>query len=162
VIHNLLGCGLNVLNIQPITSLAQLQGAAQTNILSIERTAASVISKFESMWAIFTYGGVSFDPFMDLYLKRWIHSFVFWISTCRSATTYASSLFFDRDQVVTLTTTTPHRQVRVVGITEDHGLLRTIPEWSGTGRFGSTVEYVDLQPDGNSFDLMANLIKSKT
>lgn len=62
---------------------------------------------------------------------------------------------------MTLTTTTPHRQVRVVGITKDHGLLRTIPELSGT-RFGSTVEYVDLQPDGNSFDLMANLIKSKT
>lgn len=64
--------------------------------------------------------------------------------------------------MVTLTTTTPHRQVRVVGITKDHGLLRTIPESSGTGRLGSTVEYVDLQPDGNSFDIMANLIKSKT
>jgi len=57
---------------------------------------------------------------------------------------------------------TPHRQVRVVGITEDHGLLRTIPERSETRRFESIVEYVDLQPDGNSFDLMANLIKSKT
>ena len=64
--------------------------------------------------------------------------------------------------MVTLTTTTPHRKVRVVGITKDYGLLRTIPEWSGAGRFGSTVEYIDLQPDGNSFDLMANLIKSKT
>ena len=63
---------------------------------------------------------------------------------------------------MTLTTTTPHRQVRVVGITKDHGLLRTIPERSGTDRFGSAVEYFDLQPDGNSFDLMANLIKSKT
>ena len=64
---------------------------------------------------------------------------------------------------MTLTTTTPHRQVRVVGITKDHGLLRTIPERNGPGRVGSSrVEYVDLQPDGNSFDLMANLIKSKT
>lgn len=65
---------------------------------------------------------------------------------------------------MTLTTTIPHRQVRILGITEDHGLLRTIPERSGLGRFGSMVdvEYVDLQPDGNSFDLMANLIKSKT
>ena len=101
---------------------------------------------------------------MDLYLKRWIHSFVFCFSSiCCSATlTHHIFFFFDRDQVVTLTTTIPHRQVRVVGITEDHGLLRTIPERSGTGRLGSTVEYVDLQPDGNSFDLMANLIKSKT
>ena len=63
---------------------------------------------------------------------------------------------------MTITTTTPHRQVRLLGITEDHGLLRTIPERSGLGRFGSTtVEYVDLRPDGNSFDLMANLIKAK-
>jgi hypothetical protein len=83
---------------------------------------------------------------------------LFIFSSCRSALIIS----FDRDQVVTLTTTTPHRQVRVVGITKDHGLLRTFPEWSGTGRFGSTVEYIDLQPDGNSFDLMANLIKSKT
>ena len=102
---------------------------------------------------------------MDLYLKRWIHSFVYSLFFYLSFShTYTSSFFsfFDRDQVVTLTTTTPHRKVRVVGITEDYGLLRTIPEWSGTGRFGSTLEYVDLQPDGNSFDLMANLIKSKT
>lgn len=63
---------------------------------------------------------------------------------------------------MTLTTTTPHRQVRVIGITGDHGLLRTIPEGRGPGRLGSAVEYIDLQPDGNSFDLMANLIKSKT
>lgn len=154
-----------MLNLQPMTSLTQLQGAAQTNVISIERTAASVISKFESMWAIFTHGGVSFEPFMDLYLKRWIHSFVYSLFFYLSFShTYASSFFssFDRDQVVTLTTITPHRKVRVVGITEDYGLLRTIPEWSGTGRFGSTLEYVDLQPDGNSFDLMANLIKSKT
>jgi biotin---protein ligase len=161
-----------VLNLQPMTSLAQLQGAAQTNPLSMEGTVASVISKFESMWATFIHGEASFEPFMDLYLKRWIHSFV----SCFSylpfiyLTSYFTSLFsfcffgFDRDQLVTVTSTTPHRQVRVVGITEDHGLLRTIPERSGTGRFGSTstVEFIDLQPDGNSFDLMANLIKSKT
>jgi biotin--protein ligase len=95
VIHHVLGCGLNVLNLQPMTSLAQLQVAAQTNKLSIERTAASVISKFESMWTMFTHGEVSFEPFMDLYLKRWIHSFVlFFSNTCRSATTYASTFFF--------------------------------------------------------------------
>jgi hypothetical protein len=80
------------------------------------------------------------------------------VPAVQSQLTLQFSLSFDRDQVVTLTTSTPHRQVRVVGITEDHGLLRTIPELSGRGR----LEYVDLQPDGNSFDLMANLIKSKT
>ena len=40
----------------------------------------------------------------------------------------------NRDQEVTLTTVTPHRKVRIVGITPDHGLLRTLPErdaWAG-------------------------------
>ena len=108
-------------------------------------------------------------------IVRAIHGFVFeavdtfvrflsFFSSLPFSQSYTSSFHScNRDQVVTLTTTTPHRQVRVVGITKDHGLLRTIPESSGTGRFGSlTMEYVDLQPDGNSFDLMANLIKSKT
>ena len=62
-----------------------------------------------------------------------------------------------RDQEVTLTTVTPPRKVRIIGITPDHGLLRTLPE---PGRAGS-VEYIDLQPDGNSFDLLAGLIKTK-
>ena len=44
--------------------------------------------------------------------------------------------------------------VRISVITPDHALLRTVPE-SGTG-------FIDMQPDGNSFDLMAGLIKSKT
>ena len=58
----------------------------------------------------------------------------------------------------------PHKVVRIEGITLDHGLLRTIPERSGipSARRGDDVEYIDLQPDGNSFDLMLNLIKSKT
>ena len=69
--------------------------------------------------------------------------------------------WINRDQEVTLTTVTPHRKVRIVGITPDHGLLRTLPErdaWAGA----QGVEYIDLQPDGNSFDLMAGLIKTKT
>jgi biotin--protein ligase len=72
----------------------------------------------------------------------------------------------NRDQRVLLTTTNPHTPVRIVGITADHGLLRTVPErrtnfdpWT-SWRNGET-EYIDLQPDGNSFDLMAGLIKTK-
>lgn len=61
-----------------------------------------------------------------------------------------------RDQLVTITSTMPHRAVRIVGITEEHGLLRTIPE-----RGGGTQQFIDLQPDGNSFDLMSGLIMSK-
>jgi biotin--protein ligase len=58
------------------------------------------------------------------------------------------------DQLVTLTTVSPPQRVRILGITPDHGLLRTLPE---AGQGG----YIDLQPDGNSFDLMEGLIKAK-
>ncbi|KIM41443.1 hypothetical protein M413DRAFT_445443 [Hebeloma cylindrosporum] len=128
------GCGLNVLNLPPITSLAQLQPGARER-LSVEKTAAAIMAKFEPMWTVFTQNSGSFAPFMDLYLKRWLHS----------------------DQLVTLTTTTPHTAVRIVGITHDHGLLRTTPERPALGS-----EYIDLQPDGNSFDIMAGLIKAKS
>lgn len=53
-----------------------------------------------------------------------------------------------------MATVTPPQQVRILGITADHGLLRTIPE-RGAG------DFIDLQPDGNSFDLMEGLIKAK-
>lgn len=62
-----------------------------------------------------------------------------------------------RDQPVTVTTVNPPRKVRIVGITPNHGLLRTMPERLEGGK----VEYIDLQPNGNSFDLMAGLIKTK-
>ncbi|KAI0080436.1 hypothetical protein K474DRAFT_1689244 [Panus rudis PR-1116 ss-1] len=66
------------------------------------------------------------------------------------------------DQVVTITTSTPHRRVRIAGITPDHGLLRTIPErdaWISRANGGE--DFIDLQPDGNSFDLMSGLIMTK-
>jgi len=59
-----------------------------------------------------------------------------------------------RGQTVTLTTTTPHTTVRIVGISPDYGLLRTEPLGGG--------QYIDLQPDSNSFDMMKGLIKTKT
>ena len=65
---------------------------------------------------------------------------------------------------MTLTTVDPPIPVRIVGITHDHGLLRTIPErtgWGSSARRGAYDEYIDLQPDGNSFDIMKGLIKSK-
>ncbi|EMD37081.1 hypothetical protein CERSUDRAFT_114980 [Gelatoporia subvermispora B] len=135
----IIGCGLNVLNPPPITSLQQMVPPDMDTKLSIERTAAVIMAKFEEMWVTFLTNRGSFAPFMDLYLERWLHS----------------------DQLVTLTTTNPPQQVRIVGITPNHGLLRTMPErdgWSG----GGTGEFIDLQPDGNSFDLMAGLIKSKS
>ncbi|KAJ7130280.1 biotin-ligase [Mycena epipterygia] len=136
-----IGSGLNVLNPPPITSLSQLLPPDDDHQLSMERTAAAILVKFEGMWSVFVRGKGSFEPFMDLYLQRWMHS----------------------DQLVTLTTSVPHQMVRIAGITSDHGLLRTVPErtgWSGGG--SSEYGFIDLQPDGNSFDLMAGMIKTKS
>ena len=81
-----------------------------------------------------------------------------------------------RNQEVTLTTTEPNMRLKILGITPDHGLLRCTPlnshktiyerdDYSDdrTTRMGKKVDsgYVDLQPDGNSFDLMSGLIKRK-
>jgi biotin---protein ligase len=54
---------------------------------------------------------------------------------------------------------TPPKAVRITGITSDYGLLRTLPE--RTGWSSGNEGFIDLQPDGNSFDIMAGLIKSK-
>ncbi|KAJ7792651.1 class II aaRS and biotin synthetase [Mycena olivaceomarginata] len=135
-----IGSGLNVLNPPPITSLSQLLPPDDDHHLSMERTAAAILAKFDRMWSVFVQGRGSFEPFMDLYLRRWMHS----------------------DQLVTLTTSVPHQQVRIMGITPDHGLLRTLPERTGWPSGGSLdYGFIDLQPDGNSFDLMAGMIKSK-
>ncbi|KAK1228489.1 biotin holocarboxylase synthetase [Marasmius sp. AFHP31] len=132
-----IGCGVNILNPAPIFSLSQLQ-AQSNNPLSMERTMAAIMARFEKMWGVFVAGRGDFTPFMDLYLDRWLHS----------------------DQLVQLTTVSPPAQARICGITPDHGLLRTLPE--RTGWSTSHEGFIDLQPDGNSFDLMAGLIKSKS
>ncbi|KAG8855120.1 biotin holocarboxylase synthetase [Tulasnella sp. 330] len=132
------GCGLNVLNPFPTTSLSQLLSPQDASALTLEHVAATILPVFEQMWGTFLARGGTFEPFVDLYLQRWLHS----------------------DKIVTLTTTTPHREVRVVGITPDYGLLRTVPTSGGESMWGGP-EYIDLQPDGNSFDMMAGLIRLK-
>ncbi|KAK7440249.1 biotin holocarboxylase synthetase [Stygiomarasmius scandens] len=104
----------------------------------MEKTAAAIMCKFEKMWHTFVEGRGSFAPFIDLYLERWLHS----------------------DQLVLLTTFNPPKSVRICGITLDHGLLRTLPERAGWPSEDNS--FIDLQPDGNSFDLMAGLIKTKS
>ncbi|KAG8216062.1 class II aaRS and biotin synthetase [Butyriboletus roseoflavus] len=132
-----IGCGLNILNEPPIGSLAQLEaltrGQGVPSTLTVERVTAAVLTKFERIWNLFLdEESEGFRPFMDRYTSSWLHS----------------------GQIVTLTTTTPHTTVRIVGITPEHGLLRTEPLSGG--------RYIDLQPDGNSFDLMKGLIRTKT
>ena len=71
-----------------------------------------------------------------------------------------------------MTTITPPQRVKIVGITPDFGLLRTLPigetsghggwGYGGYGEFHKSSQFIDLQPDGNSFDIMAGLIKYKS
>lgn len=119
----------------------------------MERTAAVVLTKFESLWSTFISNRGSFEPFMDRYLDSWLHSWVVKCFECKRVLTSSFS-----DQVVTLTATTPHQRVRIAGITSDYGLLRTIPEGGG---YGASQGFIDLQPDGNSFDLMSGMIMTK-
>lgn len=120
--------------------------------MTMERTAATIMATFEPMLNTFISERGSFSSFMDLYLERWLHSFVLVSSLLRVQLISC----IDSDQAVTITSVNPHRPVRIVGITEDFGLLRTVPERRNRGE-----EYIDLQPDGNSFDLMSGLIMSK-
>lgn len=80
------GCGLNVFNEQPMTSLVQLprntpNGNKRRANLSIERTAAVILAKFEEMWTEFIAAKGSFELFLGAYLKRWMHSYVFFYIT---------------------------------------------------------------------------------
>ena len=43
----------------------------------MERTLAAIMAHFEPMWKTFVAARGSFEPFMDLYLDRWLHSYVF-------------------------------------------------------------------------------------
>ncbi len=43
----------------------------------MERTLAAIMTRFERMWVDFLHNRGSFEPFMDLYLERWLHSCVF-------------------------------------------------------------------------------------
>lgn len=177
------GTGINVLNALPTTSLSQLHSLlagrspeSAINPPTMESTFAKIMNAFEVKWEQFIEEK-GFDGFMDEYLGRWLH---------RLALLHYHNVFpaniLGSNQEVTLTTTEPHTRLRILGITPDYGLLRCLPLDKPTtkapsgltplysrGDFGDNdrgvanhkTEYIDLQPDGNSFDLMAGLIKRK-
>ncbi|QRV84816.1 hypothetical protein RhiJN_12832 [Ceratobasidium sp. AG-Ba] len=117
-------------------SLAQLFPDGLPESLTMENVAANLMATFETMWCQFVEAEGSFEPFLNLYLERWLHS----------------------DEPVTLETTTPSTRVRICGISTDNGFLQTLPE---PGQSLSSGEFIYLQPDGNSFDMMKGLIKTK-
>jgi biotin--protein ligase len=83
----IVGCGVNVLNPLPTSSLAQLHGllserlaragSGATDTLppppTMEGTLARIMTAFEAKWETFLEAK-GFEPFMDEYHARWLHS----------------------------------------------------------------------------------------
>lgn len=149
------GCGINCLNALPTVSLSALideynaEHSSTLPHISQEQLAGAVLATFEGLWQEFVATG-TWTSFADRYRQIWLHS----------------------DQPALLTTVDPPVPIRIVGITSDTGMLRAVPDdgsyvitsddeqaWS-TASSGKGWAW-DLQPDGNSFDMMKGLIKTK-
>ena len=138
------GCGVNVTNAQPTTSVAEVvrQFGGGAGDVTQERCAAAIFAALERVLSAFEAAAYDFAPFAAAYRAVWLHD----------------------DQEVTL----DGARMRVVGVTRDYGLLRTVPHASplragDAGAWGAApvAGSVDVQPDGNSFDMLQNLVRSK-
>ncbi|BGO91189.1 hypothetical protein NBRC10512_001223 [Rhodotorula toruloides] len=143
------GCGINTSNPRPTTSvndLIDLSNRTRGTSLALfrpETLLALILDKFSEMWPTFVEAG--FEPFTDRYLSAWIHS----------------------NQIVTLDSTS--QRVRILGITPDYGLLRTAPvndysyeDYLQPAISSAPQRFIDLQPDGNRFDILKGLIYAKS
>ncbi|KAF9899613.1 biotin holocarboxylase synthetase [Linnemannia zychae] len=140
-----IGCGVNATNPNPTTSINHLiryhnkVTGKDLTLFSQETLLAHILVKFEQLHHQFLHGnGRGFAQFEDMYYKRWLHS----------------------DAIVTLTTVTPHRRVRIKGVSLDYGLLKTVGVDEQDRDIVGGEEY-RLQPDGNSFDMLKGLISQK-
>lgn len=143
--YAMVGCGVNCLNDEPTTSVQQLAADAGTSGVTIETCAGAILATLECLLRVWADHAYTFAPFVSAYRRAWLHS----------------------DQVVTLVEA-PGQLRRIVGITSEHGLLRTVPvdatvraaedqAWLAASMPGA----VDVQPDGNSFDLLAGCVRPK-
>ncbi|KAG0373102.1 biotin holocarboxylase synthetase [Mortierella sp. AD032] len=139
------GCGVNTTNPNPTTSINHLiryhnkVTGKNLGLFTQETLLAHILVKLDQMYTLFLHGnGTGFAQLEQTYYKRWLHTNAF----------------------VTLTTMTPHRKVRIQGITLDYGLLKTV----GVDEQGRDVpgDEFRLQPDGNSFDMLKGLISTKS
>ncbi|CAG8775718.1 6451_t:CDS:2, partial [Gigaspora margarita] len=125
------GCGVNLNNPEPTTSINQLitnynksaHSSKQLPFFSQEQLLSLILVKFEKFYKEFYQNSHGYDPFLDIYFKRWLHS----------------------DQIVVLETHN-NQKAKILGITTDFGFLKAM--------IIDTNEIVVLQPDGNSFDMM--------
>lgn len=146
--HVIVGCGVNCTNERPTTSVSELvrQHAGADVAVSMEACAAAIHAALENLLNAFAGHAYDFTQFASAYRGAWLNA----------------------DQEVRLDEGAGDAPVRVVGITSDYGLLRTVPLGSAlraadARAWGPTdsVESFDLQPDGNSFDMLQNLVRRK-
>ncbi|KAN0061186.1 biotin holocarboxylase synthetase [Thecaphora frezii] len=177
------GCGINCLNSRPTTSLrelvevhnrqrrvAGLEGEVLEEV-SQEKLGAAILAVFESMWKAFLRHGGDFGPFVERYRRIWLHS-------DHEVVVSADALGGDGQRIAAKTDEEAEEgtRVRIVGISSDHGLLRAVRRGSSvttwddrawgpseqrrTG-YDETDEVIELQPDGNSFDMLQNMVRRK-
>ncbi|EGV63058.1 biotin holocarboxylase synthetase [Yamadazyma tenuis] len=137
--HLVWGAGVNLANEAPTTSLNLI--LAKLNQIRAKRGLQPLplyeheVLLAKIMFTVNQFYSVfehsGMTPFLPLYYKRWFHS----------------------DQVVTVTSDGTTRKCRIQGITEDNGLLVVVDQ--------SSKEKLELQPDGNSFDIFKGLVYRK-
>ncbi|CDK25022.1 unnamed protein product [Kuraishia capsulata CBS 1993] len=138
------GCGLNVSNAAPTTSLnlvletvnavLEKSGRERLSAFTQEKLMARFLWYLEKMVTQFKQEG--FEPFLNLYYKRWLHGGqIVWLHNKGNA------------------------RARVTGITKDWGMLKA-EEVNMEGKPTGVV--YELQPDGNSFDMLSGLISTKS
>ncbi|KAI8866400.1 class II aaRS and biotin synthetase [Ramicandelaber brevisporus] len=153
-----IGIGVNTTNERPTTSInhlidahnQKLKAAAEASgrtlsdsellaPISHESLLASIMSAIEEYYKLFT-GPMAdgFRPFEATYYKRWLHS----------------------NKIVTLGDHN-NQKARIDGISSSYGLLKCVAV-DDNGRDLIPRQVFELQPDGNSFDMMRGLVARKT
>lgn len=138
--HIVCGIGINVSNDAPTTSLNLIlnklnqirKAKGLEDLPPYEQEALLAKIMFTINQFYAVFQRSGMSSFLLLYYKRWMHS----------------------DQVVNVTTGGINRVCKIEGITPDHGLLVV--------KDTNTNEVLELQPDGNSFDIFKGLVYKKS
>ncbi|KAJ2827406.1 biotin holocarboxylase synthetase [Coemansia erecta] len=131
----LFGCGINVANRLPTTSINSVirdyndANGTRLATIPVEKALALITAKFEDLYRQFLAFG--FEPLLQAYYRCWLHS----------------------DQVVSLTDR-DYEKAQVVGISSTDGQLQV-------RSLNCPATVYSLQPDGNSFDMLRGLISRK-
>lgn len=139
--HLVWGGGINVSNSAPTTSLNLVleklnvirtqKGLQPLPPYNHEKLLAKLVFTMGQFYQVFEHAGLK--PFLNLYYKRWFH------------TQQKVKLDADGDSNT--------RDCIIKGITENYGLL--------VAEDVKTHEVLELQPDGNSFDIFKGLVYKK-